>query len=131
MACWKPSRRSGNYIRQPDTPTSPVALTLPPPLDTGVYVGIHGACQRCSKPSQQATIKVNLASAYCAPALYPLKVLQDNMLKALRGISTCTTPRARLAATMRCATSLPAGMTAKTHLTADRIVITHGATEAI
>ncbi|MCK8657666.1 PLP-dependent aminotransferase family protein [Pseudomonas umsongensis] len=124
--------RSGNYIRQPDTPTKPLPIALPPPLDTGVYVGIHEQVSAVLKASQRATVKVNFASAYCAPPLYPLKVLQDNMIKALRqdphlfdttsATSGHSVLRNVLARRM---------LTAKTHLSAERIVITHGATEAI
>jgi DNA-binding transcriptional MocR family regulator len=124
--------RSGNYIRQPDTPVKPAPAAPPPLLDTGVYVGIHEQVSSVLKASQRATIKVNFASAYCAPQLYPLKTLQDNMIKALRhdqhlldaAGSTCGNSALRNILARR-------ALTTKTHLTADRIVITNGATEAI
>ncbi|WP_207262077.1 PLP-dependent aminotransferase family protein [Pseudomonas sp. GW101-3H06] len=124
--------RSGNYIRQPDTPSKPIPIALPPPLDTEVYAGIHEQVSSVLKASQRATIKVNLASAYCAPQLYPLKTLQDNMLKTLRQNphlldttgSTCGHIALRNILARR-------ALTSKTHLPAERIVITNGATEAI
>lgn len=123
--------RSGNYIRQPDTLPKPVATT-PPPLDTDVYLGIHEQVSSVLKASQRATIKVNFASAYCAPALYPLKILQEHMIKALRqdhhllGVqgSTCGNLALRSILARR-------ALTAKANLTAEKIVITNGATEAI
>ncbi|HEF4758659.1 TPA: PLP-dependent aminotransferase family protein [Pseudomonas putida] len=124
--------RSGNYIRQPDTPAKPVLIAPPPPLDTGVYAGIHEQVSSVLKASQRAVIKVNLASAYCAPQLYPLKTLQDNMIKALRqdphlldkAGPTCGNLALRNILARR-------ALTSKTHLSAERIVITNGATEAI
>jgi DNA-binding transcriptional MocR family regulator len=124
--------RSGNYICQPDTPAKPAPKPVPPPLDTGVYVGIHEQVSSVLKASQRATVKVNFASAYCAPQLYPLKTLQDNMIKALRQdpqlFGTTGTTAGNLA--LRNVLARRA-LTAKSHLTADRIVITNGATEAI
>ncbi len=76
--------RSGNYIRKPDTLSRPAPIALAPALDIRAYVGIHEQVCAVLKASQRATIKVNFASAYCAPELYPLKTLQDNMIKALR-----------------------------------------------
>jgi DNA-binding transcriptional MocR family regulator len=124
--------RSGNYIRQPDTAPGPTPIALPPALENGVYVGIHEKVSSVLKASQRATVKVNFASAYCAPQLYPLKTLQDNMIKALRldqhlfdtTSSTCGNSALRNVLARRM-------LTVKTNLTAERIVITHGATEAI
>ena len=62
--------RSGNYIRQPDSVPRPAPMALAPALDTSVYVGIHEQVSTVLKASQRATIKVNFASAYCAPELY-------------------------------------------------------------
>ena len=76
--------RSGNYIRQPDTLPRPAPIAVAPALDTRAYVGIHEQVCAVLKASQRASIKVNFASAYCAPELYPLKTLQDNMIKSLR-----------------------------------------------
>lgn len=124
--------RSGNYIRQPDTPAKPAPSTLPPPLDSGVYVGIHEQVSAVLKASQRATVNVNFASAYCAPQLYPIKTLQDNMIKALRQdphlFETTGTTAGNLA--LRNVLARRA-LTSKTHLSAERIVITNGATEAI
>ncbi|MDI2591844.1 PLP-dependent aminotransferase family protein [Pseudomonas sp. N3-W] len=122
--------RSGNFIRRPDT--APAATPIAPPLDSGVYVGIHELVSSVIKASQRANIKVNFASAYCAPELYPLKILQDHMLKALRHDphllgapgSACGNSALRNILARR-------ALTAKTNLTAERIVITNGATEAI
>ncbi|VVO86558.1 Histidinol-phosphate aminotransferase [Pseudomonas fluorescens] len=124
--------RSGNYIRQPDDLPKPGALPPPAPVDTDVYVGIHEKVSWVLRASQRATIKVNFASAYCAPELYPLKTLQDHMIKALRqnqhllgaqgpncGHSALRNILARRA------------LTAKANLPAERIVITNGATEAL
>jgi DNA-binding transcriptional MocR family regulator len=124
--------RSGNYIRQPETSPKPITFAPPPPLDMGVYAGIHQQVSSVLKVSQRATIKVNLASAYCAPELYPLKTLQDHMIKALRhdvhllgaAGSTCGNGALRNILARR-------ALTAKANLTAERIVITNGATEAI
>lgn len=124
--------RSGNYIRQPATPARPVPITLPPALDTGVYVGIHEQVSSVLKASQRATIKVNFASAYCAPALYPLKTLQDNMIKALRQDQQLFGTTSPTGGNMALRNILARrALTAKTHLSAERIVITNGATEAI
>ncbi|NUU39276.1 PLP-dependent aminotransferase family protein, partial [Pseudomonas sp. C2B4] len=124
--------RSGNYIRQPDTPGKPVPVTSPPPLNGAAYAGIHEQVSSVLKASQGAAIKVNFASAYCAPQLYPLKTLQDNMIKALRQdphlLDTTGPTCGNLA--LRNILARRALIT-KTHLTADRIVITNGATEAI
>ncbi|CAN7682795.1 PLP-dependent aminotransferase family protein [Pseudomonas sp. LjRoot277] len=124
--------RSGNYIRQPDTLRKTVPIAPPPPLDTGVYVGIHEQVSSVLKASQRATIKVNFASAFCAPELYPLKILQDHMIKALRhdphllgtAGSTCGNSTLRSILARR-------ALTAKANLPAEKIVITNGATEAI
>lgn len=124
--------RSGNYIRQPDTLPKPVPIAPPPPLDTGVYVGIHEQVSSVLKASQRATIKVNFASAFCAPELYPLKTLQDHMIKALRhnphllgaAGSTCGNSTLRNILARR-------AVTTKANLPAEKIVITNGATEAI
>ena len=124
--------RSGNYIRQPDTLPKPTSIPLPPTMDSGAYVGIHEQVSSVLKASQLATIKVNFASAYCAAELYPLKTLQDNLIKSLRYDShllgatgsTCGNSALRNVLARR-------ALTTKTHLVAERIVITHGATEAI
>lgn len=122
--------RSGNYIRQPDTLAKPVAIT--PPLDPSAYAGLHPQVSAVLKASQRATISVNLASAYCAAELYPLKTLQDHMIKALRqnphllGVAgpTCGHLGLRQVLARR-------ALTSKAQLSAERIVITNGATEAI
>ncbi|WPN48059.1 MULTISPECIES: PLP-dependent aminotransferase family protein [unclassified Pseudomonas] len=124
--------RSGNYIRQPDALSKPTPIALPPLLDTGSYTGIHEQVSSVLKASQRATIKVNFASAYCAPELYPLKTLQDNMIKSLRydshllgaAGSTCGNSALRQVLARR-------ALSTRTHLVAERIVITNGATEAI
>ncbi|MGF0239721.1 PLP-dependent aminotransferase family protein [Rhodococcus sp. IEGM1300] len=124
--------RSGNYIRLPDTPPKPALIVPPAPLDSGVYVGIHEQVSSVLKAAQRATIKVNFASAFCAPELYPLKTLQDHMTKALRHDqhllgtpgSTCGNSALRSILARR-------ALAAKSNLTAERIVITNGATEAI
>ena len=124
--------RSGNYIRQPDTLPKPVVTTTPAPLDTEVYLGIHEQVSSVLKASQRATVKVNFASAYCAPELYPLKILQDHMSKALRqdqkllGATgpTCGNLELRNILARR-------ALTAKANLSAEKMVITNGATEAI
>jgi len=124
--------RSGNYIRQPDDLPKPGASNPSPPVDTDVYVGIHEQVSWVLKASQRATIKVNFASAYCAPELYPLKTLQDHMLKALRQdqhLLDAARPTCGLGALR--STLARRALTAKTHLPAERIVITNGATEAI
>jgi DNA-binding transcriptional MocR family regulator len=107
------------------------AAILPPP-DTSVYAGVHEQVSLVLKASQRAAIKVNFATAYCAPQLYPLKTLQDHMIKALRqdqhllgaAGSTCGNSALRNILARR-------ALTAKANLCAERIVITHGATEAI
>lgn len=122
--------RSGNYIRQPDT--LPKSAALPPPLDTGIHVGIHQRISSVLNAGQRATISVNFASAGCAPELYPLKTLQDHMIKALRqdqrllGVPgpTCGSLALRHILARR-------ALTAKSNLPAEKIVITHGATEAL
>ncbi|MEX3775644.1 PLP-dependent aminotransferase family protein [Pseudomonas sp. MYb118] len=123
--------RSGNYIRLPDTAPKPVPLT-PPPFDTSVYLGLHPPISSVLTAGQRAAIRVNLASAYCAPSLYPLKTLQDHMAKALRrdahlldaegSTNGCLALRNLLARR---------ALAAKTQLPAEKIVITHGATEAL
>lgn len=123
--------RSGNYIRQPDTPAKP-ALITPPPLDSGVYVGIHEQVSSVLKASQRATIKVNFASTYCAPQLYPLKTLQDNMIKALRQDPHLLDKAGPTSGNLVLRNILARrALTSKTQLNAERIVITNGATEAI
>ncbi|VVM58942.1 Histidinol-phosphate aminotransferase [Pseudomonas fluorescens] len=122
--------RSGNYIRQPDT--LPKAVAHPPPLDTGMYVGIHEQISSVLSASQRAAIRVNFASACCPPELYPLKVLQDHMIKALRqdqrllGVPgpTCGSLVLRNILARR-------ALTTKAHLSAEKMVITCGATEAL
>ncbi|POF42732.1 2-aminoadipate aminotransferase [Pseudomonas laurylsulfativorans] len=123
--------RSGNYIRQPDSAPKP-APALAPALDTSLYAGIHEQVCAVLKASQHSTIKVNFASAYCAPELYPLKTLQDNMIKTMRSDayllgaagSTCGNGALRNILARR-------ALASKTHLAPERIVITNGATEAI
>lgn len=122
--------RSGNYIRQPDTLAKP--KTVPPPPDRDIYTGIHEQVSLVLKASQGATIKVNFASAYCAPELYPLKTLQDHMIKALRRTPQLLGTTGTTAGHIALRTVLARrALTAKTHLSAEQIVITHGATEAI
>ncbi|MCU1760293.1 PLP-dependent aminotransferase family protein [Pseudomonas sp. 14P_8.1_Bac3] len=124
--------RSGNYIRQPDTVPKPVVTAPPPPIDNSVYLGLHPQVSVVLKAGQRATIKVNLATAYCAPSLYPLKILQDHMIKALRRDphlldaegSTCGQLTLRNILARR-------ALAAKANLTAEKIVITNGATEAL
>ena len=124
--------RSGNYIRQPDDLPKPGALPPPAPVDTDVYVGIHEKVSWVLRASQRATIKVNFASAYCAPSLYPLKVLQDTMIKTLRQDQHLLDTTGATSGNIALRNVLARRMlTAKTHLTAERIVITNGATEAI
>ncbi|WP_077047228.1 PLP-dependent aminotransferase family protein, partial [Pseudomonas sp. KK4] len=104
----------------------------PPPLDTAAYVGIHEQVSAVLKASQRATVKVNFASAYCAPQLYPLKTLQDNMIKALRQDPQLFGSTGTTAGNLALRNVLARrALTAKTQLTAERIVITNGATEAI
>ncbi|WP_433738778.1 PLP-dependent aminotransferase family protein [Pseudomonas putida] len=124
--------RSGNYIRQPDTPAKPAPTILPPPLDSGAYVGIHEQVSSVLKASQRATIKVNFASTYCAPQLYPLKTLQDNMIKALRQDPHLLDKAGPTSGNLVLRNILARrALTSKTQLNAERIVITNGATEAI
>ncbi|MGE8066912.1 PLP-dependent aminotransferase family protein [Pseudomonas sp. NPDC089569] len=124
--------RSGNYIRQPDTPAKPVATATPAPPDSGAYVGIHEQVSSVLKASQQATIKVNFASAYCAPQLYPLKTLQDNMIKTLRQNPHLLDVVGPTSGNLALRNILARrALTSRTHLSAERIVITNGATEAI
>ncbi|OJT51175.1 aminotransferase-like domain-containing protein [Pseudomonas moraviensis] len=123
--------RSGNFIRQPDKPKPP-APAAPVPLDSAVYVGIHQQVSSVLKASQQAAVKINFASAYCAPELYPLKTLQTHMAKTLRldrhllGApgSACGNPVLRQVLARR-------ALASKANMPAERIVITNGATEAI
>lgn len=124
--------RSGNYIRQPEAAPKTAPTASPADLDSSVYVGIHPPVSAVFKAGQRATVKVNFASAYCAPSLYPLKILQDHMAKALRRDahlldaegSTCGHLALRSVLARR-------ALTAKAHLPAEKIVITHGATEAL
>lgn len=124
--------RSGNYIRQPDTLTKPAPAAASPALDSGAYRGIHQQVSSVLKASQLAAIKVNFASAYCAPELYPLKILQDHMIKALRQfpavLGACGSTNGHSALRTLLARR---ALTAKTQLTAEQIVVTNGATEAI
>lgn len=123
--------RSGNYIRQPDALATP-RTAPPPPLDSDIYAGIHQQVSLVLKASQRATIKVNFASACCAPELYPLKALQDPMIKALRRAPQLLGTTGTTAGHIALRTVLARrALTAKTHLSAEQIVITHGATEAI
>lgn len=124
--------RSGNYIRLPDTLPRPAPVSSAPALDTSAYVGIHQQVSAVLKASQRATIKVNFASAYCAPELYPLKTLQDNMIKSLR-YDTCLLGAAGSTCGNSTLRNLLArrALVSKTHLPPERIVITNGATEAI
>ncbi|MHC8404046.1 aminotransferase-like domain-containing protein [Pseudomonas sp. TMB3-21] len=123
--------RSGNYIRQPDTLIKPKTAP-PPPLDRDIYAGIHEQVSLVLRASQRATIKVNFASAYCAPELYPLKTLQDHMIKALRRAPAVLGTTGTTAGHIALRTVLARrALTAKTHLSAEQIVITHGATEAM
>ena len=123
--------RSGNYIRQPDSVPKP-APALAPALDTSVYAGIHQQVCAVLKASQHSTIKVNFASAYCAPELYPLKTLQDNMIKALRN-DACQLGAAGSTSGNSTLRNILArrALASKTQLAPERIVITNGATEAI
>ncbi|WP_392885521.1 PLP-dependent aminotransferase family protein [Pseudomonas migulae] len=124
--------RSGNYIRQPDTLPKPVTTAAPAPVDTGVYVGIHEQVSSVLKASQRATIKVNFASAYCAPPLYPLKTLHDHMIKALRQDQHLLGTQGSTAGNLALRNILARrALTTRAHLTAEKIVITNGATEAI
>lgn len=125
--------RSGNFIRQPAKPqaisTANEALL---PLDTSHYVGIHEQVSAVVKASQQASIQVNLASAYCGAQIYPLKTLQDHMIKALRQDpyllgSPSPASGARPLRDLLARRALGS----KISITADKIVITNGATEAI
>ncbi|VVM78319.1 Histidinol-phosphate aminotransferase [Pseudomonas fluorescens] len=123
--------RSGNYIRQPDVLATP-RTAPPPPLDSDIYAGIHQQVSLVLKASQRATIEVNFASACCAPELYPLKALQDPMIKALRRAPQLLGTTGTTAGHIALRTVLARrALTAKTHLSAEQIVITHGATEAI
>lgn len=123
--------RSGNYIRQPDVLATP-RTAPPPPLDSDIYAGIHQQASLVLRASQRATIKVNFASACCAPELYPLKALQDPMIKALRRAPQLLGTTGTTAGHIALRTVLARrALTAKTHLSAEQIVITHGATEAI
>lgn len=124
--------RSGNYIRQPDSVPKPPTIALVPALDSSVYVGIHQQVSAVLKASQRATIKVNLASAYCAPELYPLKTLQDSMIKALRNDTRLLGTAGSTAGNSALRSLLARrALASKTHLAPERIVITNGATEAI
>ncbi|WP_085726456.1 PLP-dependent aminotransferase family protein [Pseudomonas sp. R37(2017)] len=123
--------RSGNYIRQPDSVPRP-APAQAPTLDTSIYAGIHQQVCTVLKASQHSTIKVNFASAYCAPELYPLKTLQDNMIKALRS-DACQLGAAGSTSGNGALRNILArrALASKTQLAPERIVITNGATEAI
>jgi len=121
--------RSGNYIRQPE----PLPHPLPPaPLAADAYVGIHQQVSSVLKASQRATIKVNFANPYCAPQLYPLKTLQDHMVKALRQNQQLLGTTAPTSGNLALRNILARrALTSKTHLSAEQIVITNGATEAL
>lgn len=125
--------RSGNFVCVPTSRHAASSVqTLPESLDISQYVGIHEQVSAIVKASQCARIGVNLASAYCAPEIYPVKILQQNMIKALRtnsdllGVSStpCGVDKLRELLAKR-------ALNTRTHLTAERIVITHGATEAL
>ncbi|MHC8316050.1 aminotransferase-like domain-containing protein [Pseudomonas sp. LB3P31] len=121
--------RSGNYIRQPDCLPQPMPKAVP---DADVYVGIHQQVSAVLKASQRATIKVNFASPYCAPELYPLKILQNHMAKALRQDQQLLGRTGPTSGNLALRTILARrALTSKTQLSAEQIVITNGASEAL
>jgi len=124
--------RSGNFIRQPDKlPKSP-AIAAPSPVSTDVYVGIHEQVSSVLKASQGLSINVNFASAYCAPELYPLKILQAHMTKSLRlDQHLLGAPGSACGNTLLRQVLARRALASKANLPAERIVITNGATEAI
>lgn len=124
--------RSGNYIRQPDTLPGKVTTTPAAPVDANVYLGIHPQVSSVLKASQRAAIKVNLASAYCAPSLYPLKTLQDHMARTLRSDTHLLDAEGASCGNLALRNVLARrALTAKAVLPAEKIVITNGATEAL
>ncbi|MHC8322170.1 aminotransferase-like domain-containing protein [Pseudomonas sp. GB2N2] len=124
--------RSGNYIRQPDSVTKLAMIAPSPPPDTSVYQGIHEQVSTVLKASQRAAIKVNFASACCAPQLYPLKILQDHMIKALRQDQNVLGVQGSTGGDFALRSILARrALTFGAHLTAEKTVITHGATEAL
>ena len=125
--------RSGNFVRKLTTRhVSAVAQEQVRAVDMSQYVGIHEQVSTIIKASQRASVNVNLASAYCTSQIYPIKVLQQNMANALRrdahllGVPSSASGDHRLRELLA-----RRALNMRTNLTADKIVITHGATEAL
>lgn len=84
---WLEARpRSGNFVRQPQRPSPrPLSEPLPgQPLDPAQYVGINTRVSEFVARGRQATVKVNLSGARCAPSLYPGEALKNAATRALR-----------------------------------------------
>jgi DNA-binding transcriptional MocR family regulator len=132
---WLEARpRSGYFVRRPRRsavmPVAEPSIVLPP--DASDYVGIHARVSAILARSQMHAVRTNLASAVCAPELYPAETLRNHAIRAMRrSPGLITDPAtARSGASFRTALArraLGSGMQAA----ADDVIVTYGCTEAL
>ncbi|SMG05695.1 DNA-binding transcriptional regulator, MocR family, contains an aminotransferase domain [Paraburkholderia susongensis] len=101
-------------------------------IDPADYVGVHERISVTLARGLQNPLKVDLAGAVCAPALYPGAALRDNMLRILRARSSLydSAPRPDGVRKLKEAISrfsVSRGM----HVDSDAILVTHGCSEAL
>ncbi|GJH08452.1 PLP-dependent aminotransferase family protein [Caballeronia novacaledonica] len=101
-------------------------------IDPADYVGVHERISVTLARGLQRPLKVDLAGAVCAPALYPGAALRDRMLRILRARSNLydSGPRPDGVRKLKEAISrfsVSRGM----HVDSDAILVTHGCSEAL
>lgn len=132
---WLEARpRSGYFVGRPRRarliPAAEPAPDLPP--DPAAFAGIHARVSAILARYQREPARINLASAICGPALYPVEALRQGALRAMRrdaGLisapATADASPAFRAALVR--NAIAAGIQA----TADEAIVTYGCTEAL
>ncbi len=119
---------------------SPRRAGLPPAAEIGAaerpdpaaYVGIHARVSQILARGQQAQVRVNLALAVGAPALYPAETLQRIMQRCLREQPSVLTTMARrhghpALRTVLAQRALARGISAAPQ----EVIVTHGCIEAV
>lgn len=131
---WLEARpRSGYFVRgSRRVSLPPAAEPEPAPPDAAAYVGIHERVSSILERGQRADVRVNLALAVGAPALYPAADLQRSMQGHLRRRPAILTTMARRHGhpALRQALARHA-LTRGVQAAPEEVVVTHGCVEAV
>ncbi|KPC52720.1 aminotransferase-like domain-containing protein [Amantichitinum ursilacus] len=125
--------RSGNYIRAPrDNAPAPAPVQPGAQLDAAQFDGASSRISALLAATRATSVKVNLAHAQMAPALYPHAALQRCMMNTLRRQSgVLGRPAPATGHPALCGLLARRALMSRMHLTPEDIIITQGGTEAL